>query len=769
MSYVLGTTLSDTLNGTADADMIDGLGAADTLHGQDGADTIWGGDGNDALFGDLGSDTLYGQAGADALDGGDGNDILDGGAGNDTMTGGLGDDVYYVTSGDTLIETAGGGYDVVYTNGNFDLTRTPYIEAVQITSSTGATVWGNFSDNLIIGSVGNDGLLGGEGDDRLYGGDGDDILQGNEGNDYLDGGAGPGRLDGGDGDDTYVINNDGQLVNELNGNGLDTVLSAVSFMLPNLVERLVLTNAGALEGAGNSLANTILGGAGDNRLYGADGADTIEGGLGADDLSGGDRNGLADGVADRFVYTSAMDSTLTSTDIIHGFEMGRDKIDLTGVRTGASDQFLLGVTANGTDVLQVDLGGDGSIDMMIVATSSNGVTHLTSADIEWAPILPPTVGYVWGAPGDDLLIGTGAPDIIRGLAGADQLQGQNGNDTLYGGDGDDRLFGEGGLNTLYGEAGSDALYGGDANDILDGGTGADWMQGALGADSYFVDDVGDNVVEALNGGYDSVKASVSWTMTANVEVLELVGTNLNGAGNAIDNIIIGTAGVNALSGFDGDDRLYGGAGADWLYGGDGNDLLDGGADGDFLFGGAGDDTYVVDRQAEWMVEDANAGIDTVRSSATNALNANFENLILTGSANIDGGGNDLDNVIIGNDGVNSLIGGAGADIIIGGLGADVLYGASQSGLGDGVTDRFVYTSAQDSSFTVSDSIFRFEVGLDKIDLTGVRTGASDALFLGVTPNGTDVVEVDLGGDGTIDMKIAVAAISGHLTTGDILW
>ena len=769
MAYLLGTTGVDTLTGTSGPDLLYGLAASDDLHGAEGADTLEGGDGNDTLAGEAGTDTLYGGAGSDTLLGGDGNDILDGGADADSLQGGLGDDVYYATPGDTVIETANGGYDVVYTSANFNLTMMPYVETVQVTGSTGATIDGNFSDNLIIGSIANDILLGFEGDDRLYGGTGDDGLLGGDGNDYMDGGAGLDRLYGADGDDTYVINNAGQQVNELNGNGYDTVLSSASFILPNLVERLVLTGAGPLEGGGNSLVNTLIGGTGDNVLYGADGADTIDGGLGADSLTGGDRNGLGDGVTDRFVYTSALDSTMASTDVIHGFEMGRDKIDLTGVRTGGSDQFLLGVTANGTDVLQVDLGGDGSVDMMIVVTSSDGVTHLTTADIEWAPILPPTAGYVWGTPSDDLLLGTGAPDIIKGLGGADQLQGQNGNDMLYGGDGDDRLFGEGGLNMLYGEAGSDALYGGDANDILDGGVGVDWMQGALGDDTYFIDDIGDNVVETVNGGYDTVNATTSWTMTANVEALQLVGTNLNGAGNDIDNIIIGTAGVNALSGFDGNDRLYGGAGADWLYGGNGDDVLDGGTGGDFLFGGAGDDTYIVDQQSEWMVEDVGAGIDTVRSSASNTLNTNFENLILTGTANIDGGGNTLDNVIIGNDGVNILSGGAGADIIIGGLGADSLYGGPQSGVPDGAVDRFVYTSALDSTLSATDAIFRFEVGLDKIDLTAVRTGASDQFLLGVTPNGTDVLQVDLGGDGTIDMKIAIATTGGHLTTTDILW
>jgi Ca2+-binding RTX toxin-like protein len=71
-----------------------------------------------------------------------------------------------------------------------------------------------------------------------------------------------------------------------------------------------------------------------------------------------------------------------------------------------------------------------------------------------------------------------------------------------------------------------------------------------------------------------------------------------------------------------------------------------------LIGQAGDDLYVVDSVSDIVVEDAGGGTDTVRSSASYALTPNVENLVLTGSAYIDGTGNELNNSLTGNDGNN---------------------------------------------------------------------------------------------------------------------
>ena len=629
MSYITGTTGADTLPGTADADYITGLAGADTLQGFDG------------------------------------DDVLDGGASFDQMFGGNGNDIYYVDNTlDNVFESANAGTDTVYSTVNYTLTAN--VENLRLIGASGSGT-GNASDNIIIGTDGNDNLTGGGGDDWLYGRGGNNGLNGGDGNDYLDAGSGAGSIFGGLGDDVYVINSAATLVNEINGDGFDTVRSGGTFVLGAGFEALILTGSANNEAGGNTLDNIIIGNTGDNVLAGGGGYDTIEGGRGADTLTGGDRSGVADHASDRFVYTSVLDSTVAAPDVIYGFEIGVDKIDLTALRTGASDQLHFGVTANGTNVLQVDLGGDGTIDaQIIVSRASSTPAYLSASDIYWDPqLLASTPGYATGTTGSETLIGTNTSDIIQGLGGDDTIYGGIGNDTLFGGDGGDLIYGETGSNLLYGEDGADVLYGGATNDTLDGGAGLDWMVGGTGDDIYFVDNSGDVALEGYNNGFDTVQSTASFTL------------------------------------------------ADYV-----------------------------------------------------------ENLSLLGTADLAGGGSAYTNIIIGNSGANQIYGGGGADTIAGGGGADILTGGAYNGAADGMSDRFVYTAASDSTVAATDVLFGFEMGIDKIDLTAVHTGASDVLAYGVTPNGTDVVQVDLGGDGSVDLMIVVTASATtptHLTAGDILW
>ncbi len=96
---------------------------------------------------------------------------------------------------------------------------------------------------------------------------------------------------------------------------------------------------------------------------------------------------------------------------------------------------------------------------------------------------------------------------------------------------------------------------------------------------------------------------------------------------------------------------------------------------DTLKGGAGNDTYVINR-SDIITENAGAGTDTVRSSSSYTLGNNLENLVLTGSAGLNGTGNVLANVITGNAGANQLKGMDGNDILIGGAGADTSDGGN---------------------------------------------------------------------------------------------
>jgi len=159
------------------------------------------------------------------------------------------------------------------------------------------------------------------------------------------------------------------------------------------------------------------------------------------------------------------------------------------------------------------------------------------------------------------------------------------------------------------------------------------MNGGAGDDLYVVDSLLDRVSEVTNevdmGGTDTVQTSLSYTLGSYIENLVLTGTaNLEGNGNSLNNAITGNSGNNILRGQAGDDVLNGAAGVDILY------------------GGAGNDTYVLDNVSDQAIEIVNGvdagGIDTVRAAFSYALGSVFENVILTGSANLDATGNALD-------------------------------------------------------------------------------------------------------------------------------
>lgn len=87
--------------------------------------------------------------------------------------------------------------------------------------------------------------------------------------------------------------------------------------------------------------------------------------------------------------------------------------------------------------------------------------------------------------------------------------------------------------------------------------------GSAGDDTYSVDNGADKIIEAANGGVDTVKAAVSFTLGDNLENLTLTGTSASSAtGNSLANVIIGNSGDNVINGGSGADTLTGGGGAD---------------------------------------------------------------------------------------------------------------------------------------------------------------------------------------------------------------
>ena len=239
--------------------------------------------------------------------------------------------------------------------------------------------------------------------------------------------------------------------------------------------------------------------------------------------------------------------------------------------------------------------------------------------------------------------------------------GGSGSDTLIGNNAANTLIGNGGNDTLFGNDGPDRFEGGSGADVLVGGNGADQAQYTFATSGVVVDllFIGVNTGDAAGDTFESIES--------------LRGSNFN-------DILRGDDNDNGLGGWfgGGSDTLVGRGGNDTLAGGDGDDFLYGGDGFDSYDGGTGNDQYFVQDTlgTEQVFEDVNAGHDTVNSTVRWVLGANFEDLVLTGSASVNGFGNELVNVITGNAGSNYLDGGLGLDTVSGGAGDD------RYGLGD---------------------------------------------------------------------------------------
>jgi Ca2+-binding RTX toxin-like protein len=664
-NLVLTGTAAINGTGNALANSLTGNSANNTLDGGTGADTMAGGAGNDSYVVDNAADVitelvgegtdsvsrsvtytlaanvenltltgttaingtgnasdnvLTGNSANNTLTGGAGNDTLDGGTGNDTMVGGTGDDTYVVNvATDVVTENASEGIDTVQSS--VTLTLAANVENLVLTGTTAINGTGNTLDNVLTGNSAAN------------------TLTGAAGNDTLDGGAGTDSLVGGAGNDTYVVDVTTDVVTEAANEGTDTVRSAVTWTLGANFENLVLTGTAAINGTGNTLANSLTGNSANNTLDGGTGADTMAGGAGNDsyvvDNAADVITELAaegtDGVSSSVTYTLAANVenlTLTGTTAINGTGNASDNV-LTGnsanntLTGGAGNDTIDGGTGNDTMV-----GGAGN-DVYVVNVATDVVTELAN---EGTDTVQSAVTWTLGSNLENLT-----------LTGTTAINGTG--NTL-----DNWLIGNSANNSLTGAAG---------NDTLDGGTGNDTMLGGAGNDVYYVNVSTDVVTENAAEGTDTVNSAVTWTLGSNLENLTLTGTTaINGTGNTLDNWLIGNGAANSLTGLAG------------------NDTLDGGAGTDTLVGGAGNDVYFVDVSTDVVTENAAEGTDTVNSAVTWTLGTNLENLTLTGTTAINGTGNTLDNLLIGNSAANTLTGGTGADTLDGAAGNDTLVGGA---------------------------------------------------------------------------------------------
>ncbi|MEW5888860.1 MAG: cadherin-like domain-containing protein [Pseudomonadota bacterium] len=649
--------------------------SGEELVGTKDKDLLLGKNGNNIVKGLSGDDVIFEDGGNDIIDGGPGRDLIYSGADNDLVLGGAGDDAIYAGLGNDVV-FGGDGHDAILAEGGNDV------------------VFGGAGNDLIAGGWGNDVLSGDDGDDQMYGEagydalfgrDGDDELLGMDGNDRLDGGAGDDLLDGGigadqmlggAGDDTYGVDDAGDTVTELAGEGIDTVRASIDYTLGTQVENLTLTGSADLAGHGNALDNVLIGNRGNNTLTGGAGNDRLDGGLGADTLTGGsgDDTYLVDNAGDTVVELAGEGLDTVKASVSHACAANVENLALTGTEN-------IDATGNELDNRLTGNAGDNRLDggagADVMAGGRGNDTYVVDQ-----------VG--------DVVTENAAEGIDTVISGIDYTLGANIENLALSSAGD--LHGTGNEldNVIVGNAG---------HNVLDGGAGADTLAGGAGDDTYILDNAGDTVIEAADAGTDTVFASVTYTLSANVEDLTLTGSaDIDGTGNERANALTGNAGAN---------RLDGGAGAD------------------VMAGGAGDDTYVVDDAGDLVREFFGEGNDSVYASVSFVLPEHVENLTLTGSGNIGAGGNGADNVLTGNAGDNFISGGAGSDrldgqagndLLSGGLGNDVLIGGVGNdtyliNLGDGL-DQIDDVSGTDT--------VRFGAGLS-LDKVALRVTESNGV------------------------------------------
>ncbi|MEO9337692.1 peroxidase family protein [Mesorhizobium sp. SB112] len=301
-----------------------------------------------------------------------------------------------------------------------------------------------------------------------------------------------------------------------------------------------------------------------------------------------------------------------------------------------------------------------------------------------------------GTAQDDLLIGLAGNDVINALGGNDILMGGTGNDTLNGGTGNDTyVFGLADGNDIIQELGgtdritvaTGALTGLSFNETTAGGGNDDLVIQFNGQQITIVDhfDQAGEAVESINfgdGTFNGYAFDGDYALSTD-------DNNTRSAAAGVNTVLAGTTGNDDLAGDTGDDLLFGGNGNDDLDGGDGDDLLVagsgndeliGGLGADTMVGGTGDDTYSVDDADDVVVEDANAGTDTVETTlGAYTLGANVENLTFTGAGAFAGTGNALANRIEGGAGIDTLSGLGGNDTYIVNTAGDQVIEAAGGG------------------------------------------------------------------------------------------
>jgi Ca2+-binding RTX toxin-like protein len=487
---------------------------------------------------------------------------------------------------------------------------------------------------------------------------------------------------------------------------------------------------------GDSAANLLEGGAGDDQIYGLGGNDDLLGGSDQDRLEGGEGNDRLRGDSGDDVLVGG-----AGDDDYDGGE-GVDTLDFSG-----ETEVTVNLTTNSgvfsnSPLATRPLNPGEAFDGFGHYEAVSGIENLILTSGDDFAVGGDEANRFEGGAGDDALSGGGGNDVLLGGAGFDGLVGGAGDDSiegggdddeLVGGEGDDRLDGGSGIDTagysaaaaavtvslmlpgaaqntggagvdtligienLTGSAFGDTLTGNDLANVLNGGGGADTMLGRDGDDTYFVNEAGDAVEELAGQGVDTIRTSLtvySLVGLPNVENLRTTGpaTARDFRGNSGNNVITGGAGSDILRLYDGgDDTVFGGAGADNIF------FIGSLTSADVVNGGSNTDTLVLQGPYGSLTLTANiteienisilAGSNTAFGEpGTNRYdyvlttnNANFAAGVqarINGAALLEGEDFTFDGSAE-TDASFVVYGGKGKDTLTGGLGNDIFFYAEE--------------------------------------------------------------------------------------------
>jgi Ca2+-binding RTX toxin-like protein len=353
--FLFGGSDNDVLAGGFENDFLFGEDGNDILIGGFGADFLDGGEGSDTVsYGDSDSgvymhigglvgsggtaegdhligienlsgspygDTLIGDKDDNTLTGLEGNDILDGGGGQDFLVGGTGEDKLCGFTGDDILKGGSGADELWGSEGIDTADYSDSFESVHVYLYYGNGYGGTAEGDTLL-EIEN--VIGGNNNDIIWGDASDNMLVGWSGNDTLQGLDGADVLGGGDGIDTasYELSDAGVFVMLADNKGYwGDAEGDMLYLIENVTGSQHLDTL-----LGDDGANVLEGLAGGDYLWGDGEDDTLIGGLGQDNMYGEDG-------ADVFkFYKEDLGTDMATADYLGDFDwLAGDKIDLTGI------------------------------------------------------------------------------------------------------------------------------------------------------------------------------------------------------------------------------------------------------------------------------------------------------------------------------------------------------------------------------------------------------------------------------------------------------